>query len=102
MWDGATFISEDNRRNNILVFVVEKNYFAINDYFSYGKKILDKFEYPGRPCSGKLLVERYSDSNGWRSWEILLPLKFKPDETGKITERQISEISKRTNKHFTI
>lgn len=78
-WDGAAFTSEDERRHRILAFVAEKNYFAINDYFSPGKKILDKFKYPRRPCSGKLLVERYSDSNGYRSWEILLPVEFKAD-----------------------
>lgn len=78
-----TFTSEDNRRSRILSYVAEKNYFAINDYFSSGKKILDKFKYPIRPCSGKLLVERYSDSNGYRSWEILLPLKFKAYTSSK-------------------
>ena len=79
-WDGAAFTSEEIiRKKMILAYVVEKNYFAINDYFSHGKKILDKFKYPRRPCSGKLLVERYSDSNGYRSWEILLPVEFKAD-----------------------
>ena len=102
-WDGAAFTSEEIiRKKMILVHVVEKNYHFRDDYFGTGKKILDKFEYPGRPCSGKLLVEWYTDSNDYRSWNILLPVEFKPDETSKITERQISEISKITPKHFTI
>ena len=77
IWDGVAFISENKRRNNILVFVVEKNYHFRDDYFGTGKKILSKFEYPGRPCSGKLLVEWYEDSNDYRSWKILLPVEFR-------------------------
>ena len=80
VWDGASFTSEEIiRKKMILVDVVEKNYHFRDDYFGTGKKILDKFEYPGRPCSGKLLVERYEDSNDYRSWEILLPVEFKAD-----------------------
>ena len=79
-WDGAAFTSEEIiRKKMILAYVVEKNYHFRDDYFGTGKKILDKFEYPGRPCSGKLLVERYEDSNDYRSWEILLPVEFKAD-----------------------
>ena len=79
-WDGAAFTSEEIiRKKMILNHVVEKNYHFRDDYFGTGKKILDKFEYPGRPCSGKLLVERYEDSNDYRSWEILLPVEFKAD-----------------------
>ena len=79
-WDGAAFTSEEIiRKKMILVDVVKKNYHFRDDYFGTGKKILDKFEYPERPCSGKLLVERYEDSNDYRSWEILLPVEFKAD-----------------------
>lgn len=79
-WDGAAFTSKEIiRKKMILAYVVEKNYHFRDDYFGTGKKILDKFEYPGRPCSGKLLVERYEDSNDYRSWEILLPVEFKAD-----------------------
>ena len=79
-WDGAAFTSEEIiRKKMILVNVVEKNYHFRDDYFGTGKKILDKFEYPERPCSGKLLVEIYEDSNDYRSWKILLPVKFKAD-----------------------
>lgn len=79
-WDGVAFTSEEIiRKKMILPYVVEKNYNFRDDYFGTGKKILDKFEYPGRPCSGKLLVERYEDSNDYRSWEILLPVEFKAD-----------------------
>ena len=79
-WDGAAFTSEEIiRKKMILVDVVKKNYHFRDDYFGTGKKILDKFEYPERPCSGKLLVERYEDSNDYRSWKILLPVEFKAD-----------------------
>ena len=79
-WDGAAFTSEEIiRKKMILVNVVEKNYHFRDDYFGTGKKILDKFEYPRRPCSGKLLVEWYEDSNDYRSWKILLPVEFKAD-----------------------
>lgn len=79
-WDGAAFTSKEIiRKKMILVDVVKKNYHFRDDYFGTGKKILDKFEYPERPCSGKLLVERYEDSNDYRSWKILLPVKFKAD-----------------------
>lgn len=79
-WDGASFTSEEIiRKKMILSYVVEKNYHFRDDYFGTGKKILDKFEYPERPCSGKLLVERYTDSHDYRSWEILLPVEFKAD-----------------------
>ena len=79
-WDGAAFTSEEIiRKKMILAYVVEKNYHFRDDYFGTGKKILDKFKYPRRPCSGKLLVERYEDSNDYRSWEILLPVEFKAD-----------------------
>lgn len=79
-WDGAAFTSEEIiRKKMILNYVVEKNYHFSDDYFGTGKKILDKFEYPERPCSGKLLVERYEDSNDYRSWKILLPVEFRAD-----------------------
>lgn len=79
-WDGAAFTSEEIiRKKMILAYVVEKNYHFRDDYFGTGKKILDKFEYPERPCSGKLLVEWYEDSNDYRSWKILLPVEFKAD-----------------------
>lgn len=78
-WDGVSFTSEDERRKSILAYVVKKNYHFRDDYFGTGKKILDKFEYPERPCSGKLLVEWYEDSNDYRFWKILLPVEFKAD-----------------------
>ena len=81
VFDGVTFTSEDKRRKGILNCVVKKNYHFRDDYFGTGEKILSKFEYPERPCAGKLLVERYEDSNDYRSWEILLPVEFKADNS---------------------
>lgn len=95
VWDGVTFTSEDKRRKRILNCVVKKDYYFSDDYFGIGKKILGKFKYPRRICSGKLLIERYTDSNDYRSWEILLPVEFKADKPNKMKERQILEISKR-------
>lgn len=83
VWDGVAFTSEDDRRKIILAGVVKKDYHFRDDYFGTGKKILDKFKYPRRPCYGKLLVERYTDSHDYGSWEILLPVKFKADKTRK-------------------
>lgn len=83
-WDGAAFTSEEIiRKKMILAYVVKKNYHFRDDYFGTGKKILDKFEYPARPCYGKLLVERYADSHDYGSWEILLPVEFKADTSIK-------------------
>lgn len=91
-WDGAAFTSEEIiRKKMILVNVVEKNYHFRDDYFGTGKKILDKFEYPGRPCSGKLLVEWYEDSNDYRSWKILLPVEFKADASSKNNSKGIED-----------